>query len=155
MGDVTDRVIDLSLIERAARPVGKARALVDLNTEPAVDQVGIANLLPLAERHRRDLGVEHRMRGLAGEIVDDLYVLPAGVEDLQHVLVIDQQIEQRLHIEPRRLGIDRRGLFRVGDLDQAEFGPIGILSHEFCVDAYEGSIGEARAQIGEGGAVGN
>ena len=64
----------------------------------------------MPERHRRDLRVEQRVRRLAGEIVDDLDILPAGVEDLQHILVVDQQVEQGLQVDALGLRIDRRGL---------------------------------------------
>jgi hypothetical protein len=33
MGDVGDRIIDLALVERAAAPVGEARALVEAVAE--------------------------------------------------------------------------------------------------------------------------
>src|SRR3546814_1998350 len=34
IGDVADRIVDLPLVERAARPVGEARALVELHAQP-------------------------------------------------------------------------------------------------------------------------
>ena len=34
MGDVADRIVDLALVERPARPVGEARALVEGDAEP-------------------------------------------------------------------------------------------------------------------------
>ena len=94
MGDVGDRIVDLALVERAAAPVGEARALVEAVAEQRFDQVRIADLLAVPERHRRDLRVEQRVGHLAGQIVDDLEILAAGVEDLQHVVVVDQQVEQ-------------------------------------------------------------
>ena len=60
MGDVGDRIVDLALVERAAAPVGEARALVEAVAEQRFDQVRIADLLAVAERHRRDLRVEQR-----------------------------------------------------------------------------------------------
>ena len=91
--DVGDRIVDLALVERAATPVGKARALVQAVAEKALDQVRIANLLAVTERHRRDLRVKQRMWHLAGEIVNDLQVLPAGVKDFQHLLIFDEEVE--------------------------------------------------------------
>ncbi len=49
--------------------------------------------------------------------------------------------------------IDRRGLLVIGDLDQAELGPIAVFAHELGVDADVRLVGEARTEIGEGGAV--
>ncbi len=120
VGDVADRVFDLPLGQRAAAPVGEARALVDRLAEPGFDQVGIADLLGLADRHHRDLGVEDRVRGLAGQVVDDLDVLPAGVEDLEHVLVVAEQLEHRGQVDPVGERIDRRGFLLVAELHQAQ-----------------------------------
>ena len=155
MGHIANGVIDLPLIERAARPVGEAGTLVDLDAEPAIHQIGVADLLPLTERHGGDLRVEHGMRRLAGEIVDDLDVLAASVEDLQHILIVHEQVEQRLKIELGCLRIDRGRFFGVGDLDQAEFRPVRVLPHELGIDAHERGVGETGAQIGESGAVGD
>ena len=142
MGDVGDRIVDLALVERAAAPVGEARALVEAVAEQALDQVRIADLLAVPERHRRDLRVEQRVGHLAGQIVDDLEVLAAGVEDLEHLLVLHEQVEQRLEVDIR-LGIDRRRFVGARDLDQAEVGPIGVLAHELGVHGDEGLLGEA------------
>ena len=155
IGDVADRIVDLALVERAARPVSEPCALVELHAEPGVDEVAIADLFAKAERHGGDLGVEHRMRRLAGQIMDDLDVLAAGMEDLEHVLIIDQQVEQGRKVDARRLGIDRRGLAGVGDLDQTEFGPVAILAHELGIHRDIGGFGHAGAEIGKRLAVGN
>ena len=66
MRDVADRIVDLAFVQGAPRPVGKARALVDLDAEPAVDQVGIPDLLALAERFDR---------GSEGTVLDWEYLL--------------------------------------------------------------------------------
>ena len=77
------------------------------------------------------------------------------MEDLEHVLVIDHQLEQRAHVEPRRERVDRRRLVLIGDLDQAEFRPEGVLAHELGVDADEIGLRHSGAEIGEGGTVGD
>ena len=63
------------------------------------------------------------MGRLAGEIVDDLDILAAGMEDLEHVLIVDEQVEQGLQVDALGLGIDRGRFLVVADLDQAEVGP--------------------------------
>ena len=88
MCDIPDRVLDLTVGQRAAAPVGKARALINRNAEPAFDQIGIADLFALTDRHHGDLSVEYGMRGLAGQIDDNLDILPAGMEDFQNVLIL-------------------------------------------------------------------
>ena len=67
--------------------------------------------------------MSNKGRGLAGQIVDDLQVLAAGMEDLEHVLVGDHQVEQGLQVDALGFGVDGRGLVRRGDLDEAQFGP--------------------------------
>ena len=96
----------------------------------------------MPERHRRDLRVEQRLGHLAGQIVDDLEVLAAGVEDLQRVMVVDQQVEERREVDVR-LRIDRRRFLGARNLDEAEVRPIGILAHELSVHGDEGLLGKA------------
>ena len=155
MGDIADGIFDLALGQGAAAPIGKARALVDGKAQPRLYQIGIADLFGLADRHHRDLGVENRVRGLAGDVEDDLDILPARVEDFQHVLVIHQQVHQWAHIEAFGQRIDGCGFLIVGDLDQAEFRPKGVFAHEFGVNADEIGGGEALAEVGEGFGSGN
>ena len=155
MGDVADRIIDLALVERPARPVGEARALVEMPPEQALDQVLVADLLAQPERHRRHLRVEQGMGRPAGQVEDDLDILPAGVEDLEHMLVVDEQVEQRRQVDPLGLGIDRRRLLAVRDLDQAQIGPIGVLAHELGVDRDEVGSGEPFAELFQGLGIGN
>ena len=107
MGDVGDRIVDLALVERAAAPVGEARALVEAVAEHAFDQVRIADLLAIAQGHRRDLRVEQRVRDLAGQVVDDFQILPAGMEHLQHLVILDQQVEQRRQVDALGQRVDR------------------------------------------------
>jgi len=65
-------------------------------TEQAFNQVRVADLLPMPERHRRNLRVEQRVGDLVRQIVDDLEILPTRMEDLQHFLIVHEQIEERL-----------------------------------------------------------
>src|SRR4051794_2911437 len=81
------------------------------------------------------------MRDLASEVVNDLKVLPAGVKDLQYLLVVDEQIEERLEIDVG-LGIDPRSFFAACNLDQAEVRPIAILAHELSVHGDERLAGK-------------
>jgi hypothetical protein len=85
--------------------------------------------------------------GLASQVVDDFHVLPASVEDLQHVLIVDQQVEQRRHVDVLGQRVDRRRFSTIGDLDQAQFGPIGVLAHEFGVNAHEVCLGEPGTEV--------
>src|SRR3546814_7288725 len=82
--DVADRIVDLALVERTAAPVGKACALVELQPDPCFDEVRISDLFGLAERHLADLGVEDRVRRLAGQVEDDFDILSARVRSEEH-----------------------------------------------------------------------
>src|SRR3546814_3617692 len=69
------------------------------------------------------------------------------------IAILCQQVEQRRHVHARRERIDRGGLVFIGDLDQAEFGPIAVFAHELGVHHHERCGGEAAAKVGEGGRV--
>ena len=85
------------------------------------------------------------MRRAAGGVVDDLDVLSAGVEDLEDVLIVSEQIKQRRQVDARGQRVDRRGLFLICDLHQAQFGPIGVFAHELSVDGNEFGLCETLA----------
>ena len=140
--DVGNGIVDLTLVERTAPPVGEAGAFVEAVPKHALDQVGIADLLAVSERHRRDLRVEQRVGDLVGEIMNDFQVLAAGVKDLEHLLVVHEQVEQRFEVD-FRLRVDRSSLIAARHLDQAELGPIGILAHELGVHGDERLLGKA------------
>ena len=86
--------------------------------------------------------------------MDDFKVLPAGVEDLQHVLVFDHQLEDRGQIDVR-LRVDRRRFLAARDLQQAQDRPVGVLAHELGVDGDERLLREPVDQLCEFVGVGD
>src|SRR3546814_6003100 len=98
-----------------------------------------------------DLRVEDGVRRLAGQIVDDLDILTAGVEDLEHRFIVDEEVEQRFQVDAGRHRVDRSGMVAVGDLDQAQFGPEGVFAHEFGIDRDEIAVLDEVAEFGERG----
>ena len=158
MGDVAQRIVELPLAERPARPVGEARALVQIGLGDPAHQGLVAGLVAIAADHRRDLGVEHRRRDQGGEIVEDFHILSRRVEHLDHVLV-RHQFEQRRKIDAVGERIDDRGVLvsvaGLRDLDQAELRPVGALAHELGVDGDEGGLGIFGGQPGQGIGGGN
>src|SRR3546814_16974510 len=76
------------------------------------------------------------------------------MENLEHLLVVDEEVEERRQVYAFRLGVDRRGLLLIADLDKAQIGPIGVLAHEFGVDRDEWGFGEALAKGKQRHAVG-
>ncbi len=155
MRDVGDGIFDLARIQWSSAPVGKARPFVELDAEPAVDEIGIANLFGLADRHRRDLGIEQRMRRRAGHLADNLEVLTTGMDDLEDILVPGQQIHQRRQIDVLGERIDRGGLVFIGDLNKAQDRPIGAFAHELGIDRDERGFRQAFAQLGKRARIGN
>ena len=53
------------------------------------------------------------------------------------------------HVEPLSQRVNRGGFFGVGDLHQAQFGPIGVFAHEFGVNGDEFALRQTLAQIGQ------
>src|SRR3546814_16946390 len=95
MRHVANGIIDLSLVERPPSPIREACALIKADRQIGVYKIGITDLFALAQRHCRDLGVEHGMGRLAREIMDNLDILSSGMKNLQHILIIGEQIKQR------------------------------------------------------------
>ena len=112
MGYIGDRVIDLPFFEWPSAPVGEAGTLVEHMAKHRLDEIRITDLLAIAECHCRYLRIEQRRRRLAGQIVDDFEVLPAGVKDFQDLVILDQQVEQRLQVQSFGLWVDGGGLVR-------------------------------------------
>src|SRR6476620_9296530 len=76
------------------------------------------------------------------------------MEDLQHILILHEEVEQGLQVEVR-LGIDRSGLIRACDLNQAKVRPISVLAHELGVHGDERLAGEAVDECLEVVGLGN
>ena len=148
MGHVADRVVDLRLGQRPARPIGEPRRLVDRDMADRVCKLAIGHLLAIAANHRRDLGVEQRRRQDAGELPEDFEVLPGGVEHLDHVLV-GHQLQQRLEVESGSERVDRHRFVVGGELDNAKNRPERRLAQEFGVDRHERRARQALAGLSE------
>ena len=80
--------------------------------------------------------------------MDDLEVLAAGVEDLEHVAILHKQLEQRSKVD-FGFGVDRGRFVGACNLDQAKVRPIGILAHEFRVHGDKGLLREAVDKVSE------
>ncbi len=91
----------------------------------------------MPEGHCCDLRVKQRVGNLAAEIVNDLEVLSASVENLENLLVVHEQIEQRLEIDALGLRVDGSRFIATCDLDQAKVRPVCVLAHELGVHGDE------------------
>ena len=85
--NVIDRVLNLLVGQRAARPVGQRLGLGQRNTTECLHERAIRNLLALAQKSGGDLRVKNRTRQRAHGVEHDLHILRAGVEDFGHALV--------------------------------------------------------------------
>ena len=85
--DVIDRVLDLLIGQRAARPVGQRLGLGQRYAAERLNKRAIRNLLALAQKGGGDLRIENRSRQHAHGMEHDLHILRARVEDLDHALV--------------------------------------------------------------------
>ena len=149
MGHVAQSISELLRRQRPAAPVGEARSLVDLGAGKLAGQHLVACLIAETADHGRDLGVEQRRRDDPGARIHDLDVLAGGVEHLDHPR-IHHELPERLQLELRCQRIDDRLVLRASDLNEAQLGPIGLLSHELRVHGHEGFLGELRAETLEG-----
>ncbi len=142
---VAQRIGQLRLRQRTARPVGEAAALVQLLTQHLADQLFIADLIAKPGGHGGDLGVEQRTRHGA-QLVEDLHVLPGRVEDLQNRFVA-QDVEEGLKIQPLGHRVDDGGVGRRDRrLNQAQLGPVGGFPHEFRIDGDVRGLGQTIAE---------
>ena len=66
MRHIANGIVNLSFVQRTARPIGKASTFVQLDAQPQFNQIRIANLFALPQRHCRNLRIEQRVRGFAG-----------------------------------------------------------------------------------------
>src|SRR3546814_18268856 len=105
MRHVANGIIDLSLVERPPSPIREACALIKADRQLGVYKLGITDLFALAQRHCRDLGVEHGMGRLAREFMDNPNILSSGWKTLQHIHIHGKQVTQRRKAKDRRLEI--------------------------------------------------
>ena len=148
VGHVGERVGQLLLQQRPARPVGEARGLVEIAAGDLLDQVDVAHRLAEAAHHGGDLRIEDRVRDQLGLRPDDLEVLAGGMKHFHHRLVGHQLVE-RLQVDAGSEGIDNRLMVGTGNLDQAQLRPEGLLANELRVDRHEIVLGELSADLGQ------
>ena len=146
MGYVGDRVFDLRLRQRPARPVGEARRLVDAHFGDGLDEFAVGNLLAEAADHGGNLRVEQRRGDPPCKIPHNLNVLPRSMKDFDE-LWIGHQIEEGSEIQPLGERIDRHGFLGRSDLHDAELGPKGRFPQKFGIDSDERMLGYAAAYL--------
>ena len=150
MGDVGERVGELSLGERPARPVGEARRLVDARLGEVVDE------LLVGDRSRRSRTPSRRpacRTAGAGSMPPRFQTISRSCRAEWNTLMTRSSAMRSrngLRSRPARERVDEHALVRRRHLDEAELRVIGRLAHELRVDGDERMRGEARAGGGEG-----
>ena len=152
MGDIGQRVGLLRLAQRAARPVGEARGLVERLARDLAHKRLIADLIAEAADHRRDLRVKERAGKNVALDKEDFKILPGRVEDLHRTFVAEEVID-RVQRQVLGQGVDQDRFARLtgkGHLDQAELGIIRPFTQEFGVD---GDVGLGLGGFAKAGKV--
>ena len=85
--DVVDRILNLLIGQRAARPVSQRLGLGQRYAAERLNKRAIRNLLALAQKGGGHLRVKNRSWQHAHGMEHDLHILRARVEDLGHALV--------------------------------------------------------------------
>ena len=151
MGHVGDRIGLLRLAQRAVRPVGEARCLVEAFAGDLAHQRLVADLFAEAADHRGDLRVEQGRRKHLALDKEDLEILARGVEDLDGGLMTEQVVKrfQRQILDQR---IDQHGVSGLAGkrkLDQAQLGIIGPFPEKLRIDGDIGLGLGGLAELGE------
>ena len=142
---VIERIFELAIAERPARPIGEARGLVDARLGEFRSERFVRHRVAKAGDHRRHLAVEYRCRHVATQMMEDFEILARGVEDLEDAFV-GHQFEKRREVHPVGQWIDDRRVVGSGDLHQAEQRPKRGLAHELGVDRDIVRARKARAE---------
>ena len=137
VGDVGNRVGELRVGERTARPVGEAMRLVERVAGDALHQLLVGDGIAVAEHHGRDLGIEDRAGNELRAVPDDLDVLARRVENLHHLLVAHQR-KKRLEVDVGGERVDHDRFLGRSHLRDAQQRIVGGLAQELGVDGDEG-----------------
>ena len=154
MGHIGQRIFLLRIAQRAARPIGEARGLVQRLMRDLLDQRLVAHLFAKSADHGGHLRVEQWLGEHPAFYEEDFQILPGGMEHLHRRLVPEQVIERfHRHLGPLD-GVDKHRLARLagqGHLDQAQLRPVGAFPQKLGID------GDVRVILGrsaEGSQVG-
>jgi len=126
-------------------------AFFQLDAQQPGHEPGEPRLLRVAQQGCGDLGIEHRRRDLAGQVVEDLQVLPGGMEHLGDPGVLHER-EQAVEIVQRQR-VDAGQEPGGRDLHQAQPRPVGLLADELGVDGEPVGLCQSVEGLFEGGGV--
>lgn len=148
MHGILGSVADLGVRQRPLQPVGAGFALGQLDRQHFLDQARIAHGEAQVQVTGRQLRVEQRLRQLAGQAQQHFQVLAAGMQDLDHAIVVEQ-LGQRLPVIDQQR-VDEESALAVADLYQPGFRVKGVDPHEFGVHCHERQLAPLPAALGQG-----
>ena len=109
-------------------------ALGELDLEHLFYEPRIADAVAVAQQGGRDLGIKYPQWKRFCLAEKNLHVLLPGMND--HLdLRIAKQFNQHAAIHPLGEGIHRNSLSLQPDLDEAQFGPVGIFPEKLGVES--------------------
>ena len=143
--DVIDRILNLFIGQRTARPIGQRLGLGQRDAAKRLHERAVRNLLALAQKGGGDLRVKNRTRQHSYGMEHDLHILRAGMKYLDHALVGHKLGERRQVVDHQR--IDRDALGRGGNLDQAQTRMERALAQKLGIDGNRVELAGALAKV--------
>ena len=143
--DVIDRIFNLFVGQRAARPIGQRLSLGQRDAAKRLHERAVGNLLALTQKGGGHLRIKNRTRQHAHSMEHDLHILRAGVEHLGHALVGHKLGERRQVVDHQR--IDRDAFGRGGNLDQAQTRMERALAQKLGIDGNRVELAGALAKV--------
>ena len=134
-----------------ALPIGAGMGLIQLHAKQLLHQRRVTNLTAVAQRQRRQLGIEHGSRHSAAQVIKEFQILLRGMQhfgDGRVVEKVQQGVQRR-----QRQGIDAGHPVDIGDLDQSELWIESLLADEFGIQRQPDRAAQAGAEIGQSGLI--
>ncbi len=155
MGHIGERIFLLLVRQRAARPVGETRALVEIHLHQRTHQIVVRHGIAQAHGHGGDLAVKQRFGDQPAALVkEDFQILPAGVKHL-HDALIGQQVIEGLKVETFGQRVDQHFGVVARRLYQAQLRPERALAHKLGVYGDKLGFTQLRTRLGQGLSIGD
>ena len=134
MDNIIKCIAELSVAERASRPICKARRLVDIDIQYRPYQPVIADLVTMPQHHCRNLRIKQGYRQGTDLFQENFQILMRRMKHF-HDVGTYKQVPQGLQIDAGSQWINRSGAFAIADLHKAKLRVIGVFAHELCIDS--------------------
>ena len=143
--NVIDRIFNLFIGQRAARPIGQRLSLGQRDAAKRLHERAVGNLLALTQKGGGHLRIKNGTRQHAHSMEHDLHILRAGVEHLGYALIGHKLGERRQVVDHQ--GVDRDALGRSGNLNQAQTRMERALAQKLGIDGNRVELAGALAKV--------